>query len=223
MLHTLGIHDLGLFMLTGLVLNLTPGADTLLVVSRSAAGGWRQGALAALGIQLGCLVHATAAALGVAALLAASAQAFRVLTWVGAAYLAWLGVKMLREGVWPARAAAGAGTNGAPGSAIAAPRSARNAFMQGLLTNVLNPKVGLFFLAFVPQFIRPDAASPVAAFLTLGVVFDLTGGTWLMIVAALTVRLRSAVSPRLGRWLQGLGGALFLGLAWRLATDRKGV
>jgi threonine/homoserine/homoserine lactone efflux protein len=221
MLHTLGIHDLGLFMLTGLVLNLTPGADTLLVVSRSAAGGWRQGALAALGIQLGCLVHATAAALGVAALLAASAQAFQVLTWVGAAYLAWLGYKMLREGVWPARPAH-AGTNPAVAGATAAPRAAGNAFMQGLLTNVLNPKVGLFFLAFVPQFIRPDAASPVAAFLTLGAVFDLTGGTWLLIVAALTVRLRSAVSPLLGRWLQGLGGTLFLGLAWRLATDRKG-
>jgi threonine/homoserine/homoserine lactone efflux protein len=216
MLNALGIHDLGLFVLTGLVLNLTPGADTLLVVSRSAAGGWRDGAKAALGIQLGCLVHATAAALGVAALLAASAQAFRVLTWAGAAYLAWLGFKMLRDGLRPAASADASAAKAGP------PTRARSAFVQGLLTNVLNPKVGLFFLAFVPQFIRADSASPVAAFLALGLLFDLTGGSWLLIVAALTVRLRAAVKPAFGRWLQGLGGALFLGLAWRLATDRKG-
>jgi threonine/homoserine/homoserine lactone efflux protein len=213
MIESLGIHDFGLFLLTGLVLNLTPGADTLLVVSRTAAGGWRHGVAAALGIQLGCLVHALAAALGVAALLAASATAFRVLTWVGAAYLVWLGWQMLRQGVKPAVSqAAHPSTAGGERSALA----------QGLLTNVLNPKVGLFFLAFVPQFIDPTAASPLAAFLALGVAFDLTGGTWLLIVVALTVRLRSTVTPRITRWLNGLGGALFLGLAWRLAFDRKG-
>lgn len=214
MFSALGIHDFWLFVATGLVLNLTPGADTLLVVGRTARGGWRQGAMAALGIQIGCLVHATAAALGVAALLAASAQAFRVLTWVGAGYLAWLGVQMLRQGLRPAVKA--------DTPAAAEPqRGWRSAFAQGLLTNVLNPKVGLFFLAFVPQFIRPDAPSPIAAFLTLGVTFDVTGGTWLLIVAALTVSVRGTVSAWVGRWLQGLGGVLFLGLAWRLASDRK--
>ena len=209
----LGIHDAWLFVLTGLVLNLTPGADTLLVIGRSAAGGWRHGAAAALGIMLGCLVHAVAAALGVAALLAASAEAFRVLTWVGAAYLAWLGLQMLRQSTRPA----------APAAAVSPPGGAshRSAFLQGVLTNALNPKVGLFFLAFVPQFIDADAASPLAAFLTLGLVFDLTGGTWLLIVAALTVRLRGAVSASAARWLNGLGGVLFLGLAWRLATERR--
>ena len=212
----LGIHDFWLFVLTGVVLNLTPGADTLLVVSRTAAGGFRQGAAAALGIALGCLVHAVAAALGVAALLAASAQAFRVLTWVGAAYLAWLGFQMLRQ-AW-------ASTPEAPSAKPAAAKGGeRAAFLQGLLTNVLNPKVGLFFLAFVPQFVSADAASPLAAFLTLGLVFDLTGGTWLLIVAALTLRLRGAVSPWATRWLNGVGGLLFFGLAWRLATERKGV
>lgn len=215
MLSSLGIHDFWLFVLTGVVLNLTPGADTLLVVSRTAGGGWRHGAMAALGIQLGCLVHATAAALGVAALLAASARAFRVLTWVGAAYLAWLGLQMLRQ-------ALRSGGEGPVKPPPPPPRSLRAAFAQGVLTNVLNPKVGLFFLAFVPQFIHPQAGSPVAAFLSLGLVFDLTGGTWLLIVAALTARLRGTVASWVGRWLQGLGGALFLGLAWRLATDRRG-
>ena len=215
MLATLGIHDFWLFVVTGLVLNLTPGADTLLVVSRTAAGGWRQGAAAALGIQLGCLVHAVAAALGVAALLAASPLAFRVLTWAGAAYLVWLGLQMLRAAFKPA-------LPGAVREAPAAASSLRGAFAQGVLTNVLNPKVGLFFLAFVPQFIDAAAPSPLAAFLALALVFDLTGGTWLLIVAALTARLRGAVAPHVGRWLNGLGGALFLGLAWRLAVDRKG-
>jgi threonine/homoserine/homoserine lactone efflux protein len=211
MLSALGVHDFPLFLLSGLVLNLTPGADTLLVVGRSARGGWREGAIAALGIALGCLVHAVAAALGVAALLAASATAFRVLTWIGAAYLVWLGVQMLRQGVKPQPAARAASND-----------SARGAFLQGLLTNVLNPKVGLFFLAFVPQFIDANAPSPLAAFLSLGLVFDLTGGTWLLIVAALTVRLRGVVSTLAARWLNGIGGLLFLGLAWRLACDRKG-
>ncbi len=211
-MQALGIHDFWIFVLTAVVLNLTPGADTLLVVSRTAGGGWRQGAAAALGIQLGCLVHALAAALGVAALLAASAEAFRVLTWAGAAYLAWLGLQMLRQGVRP---------SAAPAPARPVNGNLRAAFLQGLLTNVLNPKVSIFFLAFVPQFIRADAESPLLSFLTLGAVFDLTGGTWLMIVALLTMRLRGVVSPVATRWLNGLGGALFLGLAWRLATDRK--
>lgn len=214
----LGIHDLWLFVLTGLVLNLTPGADTLLVVSRTAAGGFRQGVAAALGIQVGCLVHAVAAALGVAALLAASPAAFRVLTGVGAAYLLWLGVQMLRSALSPAKADAARASATGPRQAT----TLRGAFAQGVLTNVLNPKVGLFFLAFVPQFIDAGAPSPLAAFLTLALVFDLTGGTWLLIVAALTARLRGAVAPHVGRWLNGLGGALFIGLAWRLATDRKG-
>jgi threonine/homoserine/homoserine lactone efflux protein len=211
-----GIHDFWLFVLTGVVLNLTPGADTLLVVSRTASGGFRQGAAAALGISLGCLVHAVAAALGVAALLAASAHAFRVLTWVGASYLAWLGFQMLRQ-AWAAPAAAPARKVAAGGGG-----GERAAFLQGLLTNVLNPKVGLFFLAFVPQFVSADAASPLAAFLTLGLVFDLTGGSWLLIVAALTLRLRGAVSPWTARALNGAGGLLFFGLAWRLATERRG-
>jgi threonine/homoserine/homoserine lactone efflux protein len=213
----LGIHDFWLFMLTGTVLNLTPGADTLLVVSRSAAGGWRAGAVATLGTALGCMVHATAAALGVAALLAASELAFRVLTWVGAAYLAYLGVQMLRQGV---RRAADAQLK-----AASAPERRegllRRSFMQGLLTNLLNAKVGLFFLAFVPQFIRADAASPVASFVALGFVFTSTGVLWLLVVAALTVRFRGSVSSAAARWLNGLGGALFLLLAWRLAFDRK--
>jgi threonine/homoserine/homoserine lactone efflux protein len=221
MIAHLGIQDFGLFVLTGTVLNLTPGADTLLVVSRSAAGGWRAGAVASMGTALGCMVHAVAAALGVAALLAASELAFRVLTWAGAGYLAYLGVQMLRQGVRRTAETAVKGHDAAP--AETREGVLKRSFMQGLLTNLLNAKVSLFFLAFVPQFIRADAASPLASFIALGLVFTLSGVLWLLVVAALTVRWRGSVSSAAARWLNGLGGLLFLVLAWRLAFDRRSV
>lgn len=206
----LGIHDLGLFMLTSLVLNLTPGADTLFVMSRSARDGWRHGVVGAFGVGLGCLGHALAAALGVAALLAASRWAFEALRWAGAAYLAWLGVQMLRA-AWRATPPPDA----VPAAAAAPTLPAT--FAAGLLTNLLNPKVGLFFLAFVPQFVDVAAGHPFAAFVLLGGVFNLSGVGWLLVVALLTDRLRGRVAPVWRRGLQALGGGLFVLLAARLA------
>ena len=211
----LGIHDLGLFMLTSLVLNLTPGADTLYVMSRSARGGWRHGVAGAFGIGLGCMGHAVAAALGVAAVLAASRWAFDGLKWAGALYLAWLGLQMLRA-AWR-----GAGATAvASDQAVAPLPTLRQSFTAGLLTNLLNPKVGLFFLAFVPQFVDVHAGRPLPAFLLLGLLFNLSGVSWLLLVALLTDRVRGRVAPSLRRALQALGGALFLLLAARLATAR---
>lgn len=211
----LGIHDLGLFMLTSLVLNLTPGADTLYVMSRSARGGWRHGVAGAFGIGLGCMGHAVAAALGVAAVLAASRWAFDGLKWAGALYLAWLGLQMLRA-AWR-----GAGATAvASDQAVAPLPTLRQSFTAGLLTNLLNPKVGLFFLAFVPQFVDVHASRPLPAFLLLGLLFNLSGVSWLLLVALLTDRVRGRVAPSLRRALQGLGGGLFALLAARLATAR---
>ncbi|MDE1947036.1 MAG: LysE family translocator, partial [Burkholderiales bacterium] len=126
----LGTHDLGLFITTGLVLNLTPGVDMLYTISRTAQGGWRSGLAAAAGICAGCVVHTLAAALGLAALLSTSPLAFNAVKWVGAAYLLWLGVGMLRT-AW----------RGAPAVAAQAlaPASAVRVFRQGFVTNVLNP------------------------------------------------------------------------------------
>ncbi|WP_235566213.1 LysE family translocator [Methylibium sp. Root1272] len=211
----LGIHDLGLFMLTSLVLNLTPGADTLYVMSRSARGGWRHGVAGAFGIGLGCMGHAVAAALGVAAVLAASRWAFDGLKWAGALYLAWLGLQMLRA-AWRGSGA----TAVAPDQAVAPLPTLRQSFTAGLLTNLLNPKVGLFFLAFVPQFVDVHAGRPLPAFLLLGLLFNLSGVSWLLLVALLTDRVRGRVAPSLRRALQGLGGGLFVLLAARLATAR---
>jgi len=218
MLQALGLqgaHELGLFMAAVLVLNATPGVDLLLTVGRTLQGGARAGSLAALGIGAGCAVHALAAAFGLAALLAASAQAFVVLKWAGAAYLLWLAFGLARR-AW----------RGAPAATTpaAAPRSAWADFRIGLLTNVLNPKVAVFMLAFLPQFIDPATPHKTLAFLGLGALFVLQGTLFsLAVVAAVTAvaRLRRGPPPpAAARWLSGLGAALFAGLALRLAWDK---
>ena len=210
----LGLHDLPLFALTVLVLNATPGVDLVFTVSRTLQHGVRTGLAGAAGISAGCVVHALAAAFGLAALLAVSTTAFAVLKGIGAAYLVWLAVGMLRSALQPAGATTTAGT--------IAPVPLGRVFRQGLLTNVLNPKVALFFLAFLPQFIDADAPHKTLAFLALGVWFVLQSALFLVALVVLTARLRhlGQGSATLGRWLDGLGGVLFLGLAVRLArTD----
>ena len=208
------LRQLPLFMAAVLVLNATPGVDLLLTVTRTAQGGGRAGAMAALGIAAGCAVHALAAAFGLAALLAWSATAFTVLKWAGAAYLVWLGIGMLRQ-AW----------RGAPvGRVIAgpvAPVPASADFRRGLLTNLLNPKVALFMLAFLPQFIPAHIDQRTLAFLALGALFVLQGLLFLLAVVLVTARLARvpALAGR-GRGLQTLGGLLFLGLAARLAGSR---
>jgi threonine/homoserine/homoserine lactone efflux protein len=140
--HLFGTHDLWLFVLSGLLLNITPGPDTLYIVGRSSAQGARAGAVAALGIGTGALVHICAAALGLSALLAASATAFTAVKIVGAAYLVYVGISLIRS-KGPAESPASAAENPSV--------SVRGIFFQGFLTNVLNPKVALFFMSFLPQ------------------------------------------------------------------------
>jgi threonine/homoserine/homoserine lactone efflux protein len=211
------LPQLPLFMAAALVLNATPGVDLLLTVTRTAQGGARAGALAALGIAAGCALHALAAAFGLAALLAWSATAFTVIKWAGAAYLAWLGFGLLRQawrGVAP--------RSSAKGAASVAPRASALAdFRRGLLTNLLNPKVALFMLAFLPQFIPAQVQDKTPAMLALGALFVLQGLLFLLAVVALTARLaRLPGLSRSGRWLQGLSGLLFVALAVRLAGSR---
>lgn len=213
----LGIHDLGLFVITGLVLNLTPGVDLLLTLTSTAQGGWRAGVAAAAGISAGCVVHTFAAALGLAALLSASPAAFNAVKWAGAAYLLWLGLRMLLQA---ARRKAAAQEALAAAMPTLAPTAAQR-FRQGLLTNLLNPKVVLFFIALLPQFIAAHAPHPTAAFLALGALFIVNSFIFLCIVVALAARLRRvAAVARAGRVLQALSGVLFIGLAARLAVVR---
>jgi threonine/homoserine/homoserine lactone efflux protein len=212
------LGQLPLFMLATLVLNATPGVDLLLTVSRTLQSGVRAGTLAALGISAGCVLHALAAAFGLAALLAMSATAFALVKWAGAAYLAWLGIGLLRA-AWRAPASAAAATTPAPIQAM--PVSMAAEFRRGLLTNLLNPKVALFFLAFLPQFIPALTPHKTAAFLALGAIFVAQGTLFLLAVVVLSARLaRRPAVARGARWLQALGGLLFLGLALRLAGTR---
>ena len=162
-----GIDHLGLFIVTGLLLNLTPGPDVLYIVSQGLRAGRRAGMVAALGITAGCFVHVAAATVGLGALVATSATAFTVLKWVGAAYLVYVGVSMLR-----ARSAVpptGMTGGGSPVSVPALPLG--KVFAQGFWTNTLNPKVALFFLALLPQFIDPQAQHKTLTFLVLGLIF----------------------------------------------------
>jgi threonine/homoserine/homoserine lactone efflux protein len=165
-----GIHDFCLFVLAGLALNATPGPDTLYIVGRSIAQGRWAGVLAALGISTGSLVHTAFAAFGLSVLLTRSATAFTVVRWVGAAYLIYLGLRMLLTSQSAADAVASLGSQSRA--------SHWTIYRQAVLTNVLNPKVAIFFLAFLPQFVEPDSPHRTLALLLLGIVFVTNGTFW---------------------------------------------
>lgn len=206
----LGIHDFGLFILSGLLLNVTPGPDTAYIVGRSVQMGWRGGAAAAVGISAGCLVHVFAAAVGLSALLAASATAFLAVKWLGAAYLAYVGIKMLLTRQH---------SSAQDTAFISTASSLRTVFLQGALTNVLNPKVALFFLAFLPQFVAADAPQKALAFLLLGGIFIFNGTIWCLGVAAVAARTAKRVqrSSQVMAWLNRAIGGLFVYLGVRIA------
>ncbi|AYC33781.1 LysE family translocator [Pseudomonas cavernae] len=206
-----GTHDLALFILSALLLNMAPGPDSLLIMTRSASQGWRAGSAAALGIGAGTCVHILAAALGLSALLATSATAFTLVKLIGAAYLIYIGLRMLlaqRPNSAP---------NKNPSALEALPY--RRIFLQGFLTNVLNPKVALFFLAFVPQFIAPEAEHKALAFVLLGLIFNLSSLLWCHFLAFFTAYARSKlrVSRSAKLWLTRLIGGLFAALGVKLA------
>jgi Putative threonine efflux protein len=206
-----GIHDFGLFLAAGILLNLTPGPDTVYILGRSIAQGREAGIASALGISLGSIFHTCAAALGLSAILATSVVAFGAVKLLGGAYLVFLGIKMLLD---RRKRLSLPGNFRRPTSTAA--------FRQGVVTNVLNPKVVLFFLAFLPQFIDPASNAKVLAFLTLGITFVMTGTIWCLILAsfasAFSERLRA--NETIGQWLNRGAGALFVFLGLRLATTK---
>lgn len=209
------IQHLLIFIAAGWLLNLTPGPDVLYIVSNALRSGARTGVVAGLGITAGCFVHIFAAAIGVGALLATSAAAFTLLKWTGAAYLVWIGIKML----WSKTPKTP--DDEAPGPAPATPVSLRAVFMGGFWTNVLNPKVAIFFLAFVPQFIAADAANKPLAFVLLGVLFNLNAipvnSAWALTAAWMA---RRGAVRRGMHWLDRVAGAMFIGFGVKLAlTD----
>jgi RhtB (resistance to homoserine/threonine) family protein len=211
-----GITHFGFFVVAVFLLNVTPGPDTAYIVGRSVAQGRGAGLMSALGISAGCCVHSLACAFGLTALLAASATAFTVIKFVGALYLIYLGVRLIFARPGAAEAAGAARGAGAP-------KSLRQLFLQGFWTNVLNPKVVLFFVSFFPQFVTTGSDHKALAFLTLGVVFVLMSMVWNSFVAwiAGSVTRRFSGKPGVKRWLDRGVGSAFVGLGIRLATASR--
>jgi RhtB (resistance to homoserine/threonine) family protein len=204
-------HSLLLFVIAGLLLNLTPGPDVLYIVTRALRSGVRAGIVAGLGITAGCFVHITAAAVGVGALMQTSAALFTVLKWIGAAYLLWVGVRMLVSRM-PEQSVM-------PIEDVPERASLRSVFLGGFWTNVLNPKVALFFLAFVPQFIAPETANKPLAFFLLGTLFNFNAivvNVGWALLAGWTARHVGSVRRGM-HWLERGAGALFIGFGIRLA------
>jgi threonine/homoserine/homoserine lactone efflux protein len=206
-----GTQNLALFVVSGILLNLTPGQDTFYILGRSIAQGRRAGVLSVLGITSGCVLHTLAAAFGLSAILATSANAFLIVKALGAAYLVYLGVSMLLDR--SSASVVASVSDGERGWKI---------YRAGLLTNVLNPKVALFFLAFLPQFVDPAAESKVLAFLFLGAVFMFNGTLWCLILAwgASAMSRRFRERPSAGMLFRRTAGALFIGLGVRLAVSK---
>jgi threonine/homoserine/homoserine lactone efflux protein len=205
----LGIHELWLFILSGLLLNVTPGPDTAYIIGRSLQLGWRGGAAAAIGIGCGCLVHVFGAAIGLSALLMASSAAFTLVKLVGAAYLLLSGIQMLLSRPRPIADVT------VQGDEI----SLRRVFWEGALTDVLNPKVALFFLAFLPQFVTADSPHKTSAFLLLGLIFVFNGTLWCLGMAAFAAKAAGRIRESSGAvaWINRLLGGLFVYLGFRVA------
>ncbi len=209
----LGIHHYWLFIATAVVLILTPGQDTFFILGRSLASGRTAGIAAALGITAGSIIHTFAAALGLSALLATSQYAFMAVKYAGAAYLLYIGVRALLS-----RA------SGLPGADTAGAGDGRwSAFRQGILSNLLNPKVALFFLALMPQFISAGSTNKVGAFLVLGLSFVALGVAWCLVLAIGAAHLRGAFlrRPSMASILNKVAGVMFIALGLRLATARQ--
>ena len=209
----LGIHHYWFFIATAVVLVMTPGQDTFFILGRSLSGGRASGVAAVLGNTAGGVIHTIAAALGLSALLATSPYAFMAVKFAGAAYLVYIGIRALVSR-----------SNGLTGSDAAVGDDGRwSAFRQGIVTNLLNPKVVLFFLALMPQFIEASSTHKVAAFLALGLSFVTLGVVWCLVLVIAAAKLRAAFlrRPSMASVLNKVAGAMFIGLGLKLATARQ--
>jgi threonine/homoserine/homoserine lactone efflux protein len=213
--------DASLWAFVGLaaLLTISPGADMALVTKNALARGRTDAFFTTLGIASGCLVHAVASSAGLSVILSRSATAFEVVKWIGAGYLIFLGVQSL----WGAWRAGGGGTGNVVSAVTvnASPRTRRRSFLEGLLTNIFNPKVALFYLTFLPQFIRPTDAV-LGRSLLLGSVHIGMGLLWLTAYAAFIDKLSAQLGrPQIRRRLEAVTGGLLVMLGLRLALERR--
>ncbi|HKU40530.1 MAG TPA: LysE family translocator [Polyangiales bacterium] len=202
-MNSAALEAVALYFPAAIVLSITPGTDTVLVLRSASSGGSGAGVLASLGVALGCAIWAALAAFGLAALVAASQIAYTALKWIGASYLLWLGVRALLR----------------PRTKLDAAKAAKRAssFADGLLTNLLNPKVGIFYVSFLPQFV-PPGVPVVSMVLLLGAIHAALSLMWLCIVALATDSLSYVLQrPKLVGLLDRATGVVFIAFAARLA------
>jgi threonine/homoserine/homoserine lactone efflux protein len=206
------VDNFWMFALTGLLLNLTPGNDMLYVIARSSGQGTKAGVISGLGIGAGCIIHIIAAVIGLSALIAQSATAFDIIKYVGAAYLVYLGVKSLLSKKHSVKF-----------DQNLKRLSCKKIFWQGFITNVLNPKVALFFLAFLPQFINIYKGNTSLQILFLGTWFDLVGTIVNVLVALLFGRIGVwlSKSPSFIQWQERITGTILIGLGIKVALSSK--
>jgi len=213
MMEQFGIINFPAFLLAGILLNLTPGSDTMYILARSLSLGRRAGVLSALGISTGAVIHTIAAACGLSVILANSATAYLVVKYAGALYLIYLGIRSI----------IGARTKAPQYQKNIRAASDRHIYFSGVITNVLNPKVALFFLAFLPQFIIVGANSSVASFLILGTTFIFTGTMWCLCLALFSSAIVARISGK-GNGsaiLHRISGGIFIILGIKLAFGNK--
>lgn len=208
-----GIINFEAFLIAGILLNLTPGSDTMYILGRSISQGKKAGLFSALGISSGALIHTIFAALGLSMILTQSATAFNIVKYLGAIYLIYLGIKAITSKE----------NRGFELKDDIKLISNRRIYLSGILTNVLNPKVALFFLAFLPQFIDPNYANSTISFIILGLAFVTTGTIWCLILALFSAKLTSRIKEnyKLKGWLDKFTGVVFIFLGIRLALQKK--
>ncbi len=203
------------YLAAAAVLVLIPGPGTAWIVAQTVAGGTTRGVQAAFGLETATLIHAIAAGLGLSALLATSALAFQILKYAGATYLVWLGIKAWRS--------AGSDAGTLPASQARTDVGLRTVYWRSVMTGVLNPKVAVFFLAFLPQFVKPGRGMVLLQFLILGVLLSMIGMCNSLTLAFAIGRFGKSLSAsqRFARWRQRAVGALFVGLGVRLALQPR--
>ena len=208
-----GVENYTGFIIAAIILNLTPGVDTMYILTRSVAQGRHAGLVSVAGIMTGCVVHVLCAAFGLSLILSTSATAFTLVKWAGAFYLIFLGVKTLMDKQTVFETA----------DTKFAPKNLIKIFRQGVITNVLNPKVALFFLSFLPQFINPQAVQGPLPFLVLGSTFLVTSSVWCIVLTGTAARLTHTLrsNRRVGLILQKLSGTIFIGFGLKLAFDSQ--
>lgn len=206
-----GIINLPAFIVAGALLIISPGADTMYILGRSIAQGKKAGIYSVLGIVTGSLCHTTFAAFGLSLIIARSAMAFDIIKYAGAGYLAYLGIKMLL-------------TKPAGQLELDTRRiNPHKLYVSGILTNLLNPKVILFYLVFLPQFVATSQAHNPLPFLILGIMFIIPGTIWCIMLAVFAARLANKVkkSNKISAWLNRVTGCVFIGLGVKLALMAK--